>query len=113
MAKLRRKCQQCGKVKTVKYRWGTVNPNDDYYSWQGNGDTFFCSDECALKYFIGVAITKCAYCGKHVPDGKGAYIRANGYAPTDKIYCSAECFLADRNCIPIDEVNQDKEDNNG
>lgn len=113
MAKLRRKCAQCGKVKTVKYRWGTTNPNGVYYAWQGDGNTYFCSDECALKWFRGESVTKCNCCEKPLSEGKGVYIRANGYSPSDKVYCSIECYLADRNIVPIEEVNQDKENHHG
>ena len=95
MTKLRRKCDQCGKVKTVKY------------TGAGGIGIYFCSDECALKHFSGVSIAKCANCEKTLSDGKGVYIRANGYSPSDKIYCSIECYLADRNIVPIEEVNKE------
>lgn len=101
MAKLQRKCDQCGKVKTVKY------------TGVGGIDIYFCSDECALKYFSGVSITKCANCEKTLSEGKGFCIKSYHYVTAGKIYCSAECFLADRNIVPIEEVNQDKENHHG
>lgn len=109
MIKLQRKCDQCGKVKTVKYQCGFNDPKENHYYWQRVRNSYFCSDECALKFFHGVAITKCAHCEKPILDGKGVYMKTSGYSPSDKVYCSIECYLADRNCIPIEEVNQDKE----
>ena len=109
MAKLQRRCLHCGKVGDVKYQWGTANPGDD--------NEYFCSEECALKCFAGASETKCGHCGKTLCDGNGVYGYspncAYSYPPLGKIYCSAKCFLADRNCIPIEEVNKDKEANNG
>lgn len=110
MAKLRRKCEQCGRVKTVKYRWGRTNPNAFYYAWQGDGDTYFCSDECALKWFCGVSATKCACCEKPLFDGNGVFVKTDEsgeYIFSPKIYCSIECYLADRNCLPVEEVNKE------
>ena len=99
MAKLRHRCLHCGKVEYVKYQWGTTNPD---------GDTeCFCSEECALECFAGVSATKCSRCGKPLCDGNSVYIRANGYSPSNKVYCSAKCFLAYRDCIPIEEVNKE------
>lgn len=103
MTKLRRKCFQCGKVKTAKYRWG-INPNS---VWQRDSSTYFCSNECALKYFGGACLTKCSCCEKPLSDVNGVYIQAGGYSPWDRVYCSIECYLADRNCLPIEEVNKE------
>ena len=71
MAKLRRKCCQCGKVKTAKYRWGTANPKSCSNALGGDGNTYFCSNECALKWFSGVSVTKCSCCEKPLYEGKG------------------------------------------
>lgn len=103
MSKLRRKCRQCGKVKPVKYRWGTANPNACSCAWDGDGNTYFCSNECALKWFIGVSVTKCSCCENPLYEGKGVYVKedvVDGFST--KVYCSVECYLADRNCLPIE-----------
>lgn len=96
MAKLRHRCLHCGKVGDVKYQWGTTAPDDDV--------EYFCSEECALECFAGVSVTKCANCEKTLSEGKGFCIKSY---TSGKIYCSAKCFLADRNCIPIEEVNKE------
>lgn len=107
MAKLRRKCTQCGKVKTVKYRWGTTIPNAVYYAWQGDGNIYFCSNECALKHFSGISATKCSCCEKPLSEENSFYVKTDAYGYPPKVYCSVECYLADRNCLPIEEVNKE------
>jgi len=102
MAKLRRKCDQCGKVEDVKYQWGTTD--------QEGYTEYFCSEECALVCFNGKSVTKCGRCGKTICDENSVYIRANRYSAFGKAYCSAKCFLADCDCIQIEEVNKEKED---
>lgn len=95
MTKLQRRCLHCGKVGDVKYQWGTTDPDGD--------KEYFCSEECALECFSGVSTTKCGHCGKILCDGNIVY----RYSHSDKVYCSAKCFLADRDCIPIEEVNKE------
>lgn len=103
MSKLRRKCCQCGKVKTAKYRWGSANSNSCSCAWAGDGDTYFCSNECALKRFSGVSVTKCSRCEKPLYEGKDVYVKSEVvYGFSTKVYCSVECYLADRNCLPIE-----------
>ena len=93
MAKLRRKCACCEKVKAVAYRW-----YNDYY----------CSEACVFKASSGVEYSTCSHCGKPLlDDEKRKIYTKHSYCANFDVYCSIECYFAGRGIEKVDGAGKE------
>ena len=99
---MRRKCEHCGKVKTVKYQYGGWN---------------YCSESCAISDLHIHSVYECAECGKRFNETEPERIFKRKLPLivhlTDSVpvYCSIECALKAKGCVKVSRNHEPEQDN--
>lgn len=98
MAKLKRECQVCHKMKTIEYRGPCT-------------DDFFCSKECATKDIINLSMFKCKHCGKELSSQSGIFTTntqiwiANEFHKMPELFCSIDCIMKNGGILTAEEFD--------
>lgn len=99
---MRRKCEYCKKIKTVKYKFNEYN---------------YCSESCAASDLCVCSVYECAECGKRFNETEPERIfkrtlplivHLTHQVP---VYCSIECALKAKRCVKVSRNYEPEQDN--